>query len=66
MGVGVVGWVGVGREGGGRVGGGGVGRGGGGGVGGDGVGWVVVGLSFYLHSNSQKLSLWCKKKSLST
>ena len=34
------------------------------------MGWVVVGgvirLSFQSDSNSQKLSLWCKKKSLPT
>ena len=34
------------------------------------MGWVVVGgvirLSFQSNSNSQKLSLWCKKKSLPT
>ena len=34
------------------------------------VGWVMVGgvirLSFQSNSNSQKLSLWCKKKPLPT
>ena len=33
------------------------------------MGWVVGGvirLSFQSNSNSQKLSLWCKKKSLPT
>ena len=45
---------------------------GGGGAVGCGVGVVqsvvggVIRLSFQLNSNSQKLSLWCKKKSLST
>ena len=34
------------------------------------VGWVVLGgvirLSFQSNSNSQKLSLWCKKKKIIT
>ena len=56
-------------------GGGGMGGGGVGVVGWMVVGWVgsgggvvggVIRLSFQSNSNSQKLSLWCKKKSLST
>ena len=69
--------VGVGRGVCGRVGGGGVRVVGWGWWGGcDGVEWVVVGcrgvvggvirLSSYSNSNSQKLSLWCKRKSLPT
>ena len=56
------GWVGGGGVGGGGVGDGGVG---GVGVGGGDVGGVIR-LSFQSNSNSQKLSLWCKKKSLPT
>ena len=36
-----------------------------GGVGGGGVVGGVIRLSFQSNSNSQKLSLWCKRKSLS-
>ena len=52
----------------GEVGDGGVGGGGlgDGGVGGGGVEGGVIRLSFQSNSNSQKLSLWCKKKSFLT
>ena len=61
----VVGWGWWGVWLGGRVGGGGGGVGGGGvshgGVGGGGMMGGVIRLSFQSNSNSQKLSLWCKK-----